>query len=166
MPDNAKQNTEEHGKVLIQWSFFDVPVYSRSTMWYVVMSLLFLGIFTYAIFSNNILFAFILLLFVLVMIISNRNRKQIEFKIMEDGVSIGSRFYPYKDIEKFWIIYRPLETKTLYLHFNRLITPRIPIPIDDQNPVEIRKYLLKYIEEDLNQDEEPFSDKLSKILKI
>ena len=42
----------------------------------------------------------------------------------------------------------------------------LSIPLEKQNPIKIRKILLKYIDEDLDKDEESFSEILGRRLKI
>ena len=96
----------------------------------------------------------------------NRNIKTLEVKIAEDGVLIGRKLYSYSDIEKFWIIYNPPEIKSLYFHVRHSLIPIILIPLEKQNPTELRKILLQYIQEDLEQKDEPPFDTFSRIFKL
>jgi len=40
------------------------------------------------------------------------------------------------------------------------------IPIQGENPVNIRSFLRQYLEEDLEAEAEPFSEALGRLLKI
>ncbi len=121
----------------------------------------------WALYTLNILFAVIIILFV--GIIYSQTKKppiEVEIKIFEDGIRIGNRFYKYKEINKFWLIYEPPTVKNLYLEFKNKLRPVLPIPLEKQNPIKIRQILLKYIDEDLEKDEEPFSEIIGRRLKI
>ena len=89
----------------------------------------------------------------------------INFQIKEDGIVLGNKFYPYKEIKNFWIIYET-PTKSLYFDFESNWRPRLSVPIINQDPLQIRKILLKYLAEDLEQKEEPLSETLSRFLKL
>ncbi|KKU49315.1 MAG: hypothetical protein UX68_C0001G0063, partial [Parcubacteria group bacterium GW2011_GWA2_46_9] len=71
-----------------------------------------------------------------------------------------------KDLKSFWIIYEPPEVKMLYFDFKNAWRPRLPIPLQDENPIEVRRLLLKYLEEDLSRESEPTSDALSRLLRL
>jgi hypothetical protein len=42
----------------------------------------------------------------------------------------------------------------------------MPIPLENQNPLDIRKLLTEYLEEDLDKEDEPISEGLSRWLKL
>jgi len=91
---------------------------------------------------------------------------EIDISIMEAGVQIGEKFYKYKDIGNFFIIYEPPTTSNLYIQMKTRLSPRLNIPLGDQNPIKIRDILINFISEDVDIDEEPFGDYMSKVLKI
>ena len=90
----------------------------------------------------------------------------VSFKITEDGIAINGKLYEYKVIKNFYIIYEPPEVKTLYFEPKSLLSPRIPIALEDQNPVEIRQILRQYLTEDIDREDEPVSDQTSRLLKL
>ena len=90
----------------------------------------------------------------------------VSFKITEDGIVINGKLYEYKVIKNFYIIYEPPEVKTLYFEPKSLLSPRIPIALEDQNPVEIRQILRQYLTEDIDREDEPVSDQTSRLLKL
>ena len=91
---------------------------------------------------------------------------QLMVSIFEDGIQAGENFYAYRDLKSFWIIYEPPEVKTLYFDFKSAWRPRLPVPLAEENPVEVRRFLLKYLEEDLSRESEPTSDALSRLLRL
>ena len=52
-----------------------------------------------------------------------------------------------EDLRSFWIFYNPPEEKEISFRSKKTFFPYIRIPLADQNPNEIRKYLLKFMSE-------------------
>jgi hypothetical protein len=91
----------------------------------------------------------------------------IDFVLEEEGIVIGSKFYDYDEIKNFSIVYKPKENiKNLYLTFNNNLKNRITIPLIDENPLIIRRYLLQYLDEDLDRNHEPVSESIARMLKL
>lgn len=163
---SQETNKNQYGKILASWVFPEHAEYQRGRAWYITMSLIFLALAIYALWTENYLFFFILILFVLIFYITARNKKNITFQIAQAGILIGSRFYEYSSIRDFWIVYRPPDVKMLYFHLKKIFFQDISVPLLDQNPVEIRRLLLKYIDEDTEKEDMPFFDDLSRMLKL
>lgn len=161
-------NLEDKGKLLVQWEFSEFSKYDSSRVWYIVMGLIFIGLILYSIFTQNYLFLIIITLFIIIYIIRHRlHPNTLNFIIFEDGVQIGDNsFYQWKEIKNFWIIYEPPEVKNLYFEFQTGLRPSIAITLEDQNPIEIRNLLKEYIQEDLDKENESFSDGLSRLMKL
>ena len=56
--------------------------------------------------------------------------------------------------------------KNLYLEFKNSLRPRLTIPLEDINPVNARKILKNYLDEDLEKDTEPTSEALGRKLRL
>ncbi len=162
-----EQNKNDHGEVLAKWNFTEFIKHERSKSWYfgAVISILFLLIYSFL--TVNFLFAVIIIIAAIsFFLIYRREPGQVTFAITEDGLGADDRFFPYDEIKDFYIIYQPPEVKTLFVELKALTKPRLAISLGDQNPVEIRKILLEYIDEDLEKDDEPLSEGLSRMLKL
>lgn len=180
---------QDHGKILASWKFSEFIKPERTKAWYFWALLIVGGLFIWAIITFNFLFALVILMIVFILLLHNKREPQeLEFKITEDGLVIArslnrnegrqsnpvvndkaivsQRFYSYKEIKSFYIIYEPPQVKTLYFQLKSSLRPRLSIPLETQNPLKIRKILLKYLEEDLEKDTEPLSDQLARILKL
>lgn len=158
---------EEHGKTLISWKFSEYKNHKRGFLWYVLAFIIIAGLLLYSVFSVNFLFGVIVILMVIIYFFYfTRQPRKIDLKITEDGIELDGKFYSYKELKKFWVIYDPPKVKNLYLDFKSISKPLISIPLEDQNPVEVRKALLDYLEEDIEKEEESASDGLSRILKL
>jgi len=157
---------DEHGKILMSWKFPEYIKHQRTLGWWIGAVILVTGLLFYSFWDSNFLFG-VFIITVLIIVVANnfREPRDLDFKILEDGLEIGTRFYPWEDIKNFWIIYQPPEVKTLYFGFRHL-RPSIPVELQDSNPLKIRDILLKFLEEDLEQEKEFAGDELSRWLKI
>ena len=96
-----------------------------------------------------------------------RTSELVDVVITTEGIQVDTAFYDYDMIKNFSVIYKPRDqVKALYLEFNNVIRPRLTIPLNEANPVQVRSQLLKFLMENLDRTDEPNTDYLSKKLKI
>ena len=171
-PLPQKEKSEETqdadlGEIFAAWEFLEHEQHERSKRWYIISALLIIAIFVYAYFDQNPLLAVIVILALITFIIGElRGPGYHTFAITEDGIIVGQRFFAYEDLRNFYIIYQPPDVKMLYLSPRHFFTPRIGIPLEDQDPVAIREILRTFIPEDLEKEDEPTSDYLGRIFKL
>lgn len=166
---SKKKRTKEHpeyGEIFFSWKFHEFDNHERSTRWYLWAAVVLGSLLLYSFVSNNFLFGMILLISSLTAILLYKNNKEVEFSIMEDGIMIDNKFYSYKVLRNFYIIYQPPTVKALYFEPKSVFSPRIPVRLLDQDPVKIREILKKYLDEDLDQENEPLSDQASRFFKL
>lgn len=156
----------EHGKVFFSWEFSEFPRHERSSNWYLIAGVVLGGLVLFAVLNSNMLFALVLIIASLAMILIYRNNKEIEFQITEDGIVVDNQFHDYKTISNFFIIYQPPEVKVLYFEPKSILSPRMPVSLEDQDPVKIREILRQYLEEDIEQEDEPVSDQATRLFKL
>lgn len=168
----------------IQYLSWQVPEYEkkeRDRVWYTLAAtfllvclffcffeisnwkIVFLGI------NSNFIFALILILSSIITIINDgQEPNMVDFKIGPEGINIGKRFYDYDELRHFSIIYKPnMDIKHLYLEFKNSFThPRLSIHLYEQDPITVRNYLLRYLDEDLERTVPPASEQLTKLLKL
>lgn len=121
----------------------------------------------YSIATSNFLFAIIIVLIVVVMILSAvREPKNIKFELGLTGVKVDTKNYNYNQFKNFAIVYQPPEVNSLYLEFKMPFRERLSVPMGEMNPNNVRTHLAKFIEEDLEREDETLSDILSRILKL
>lgn len=140
----------------------------RTKKWYIIASVIALGLIVYAIIDKNYFFALILIIAgALIVFFDNEPVKKISFAIKYDGVDVDGKFFPFESISNFYIIYRPEEgIKKIYFEFKNPIKHRLSIELYQQNPLELREYLLKYIKEDPEKNHEPLSEGLAKMFRL
>jgi len=158
---------QNFGKILASWRVPEFEKHQRSIIWYIGFGLLGTALLIYAFWTMNFLFALIIIIAAFVVYIQEKTEpRQVKFLISAKGIKIGKKFYPYKDINKFWILYNPPEVKKLYFTFNNMLSFRLMVPLKNQNPLKIRDILLQFLEEDLEKEEEPMSEVVGRWAKI
>ncbi len=167
MEDTPNKLRGPHGQVHFAWMVDEYPVYRRGWAWYLVASMIGAGMVLYALVTLNFLFALIVVIFGIVLTLSSaRTPVRLRFAISEDGLEMGHRFIPWKDLSRFSIVYDPPAVKSMYFGFKNAIVPELAVPLEQMNPNAVRKALLAYIDEDLTRDSEPVTDYLSRVLKF
>ena len=158
---------EEHGKILAQWSFPEYTRPERSKSWYFWFIIFVILLLLYSLITVNFLFAVIVIMAAIIVLIRGRTEpNQVDFAILEDGRMVEDKFFGYETIRYFYILYKPPELKNLYLEFKSVLKPRLIIPLENQNPLNIRDILNGHLEENLEKEEEPASEAFRKVLKL
>jgi hypothetical protein len=151
------------GSVLHKWNVMEYERHDRTTFWYIFMILCGLAMVAFGLFTGNFLFSLIIILFAIILFMqSHQEAIAVPFQITDLGVCIADRFYSYSELGEFFIIYQPPTIKTLYIETNSITSPRLRIPLVDQNPVEIRHQLQEFLQENIDKEEEPLSDRLAR----
>ncbi len=166
MPEALSEQTTI-GDIKHRWTIQEYDSHDRGTLWHILMITLGIIFVVYALWTGNFLFALIVVLFSIVIFLqSNQEALQVNFAITDLGIVIGRRFYAYSEFESFYVIYQPPEVKTLFLETRSTFRPSIRIPLLDEDPVQVRKDLSIFLEEDLEKEDEPLSDRAARRWKI
>lgn len=161
----TKPSDRYQQKTLIGWQAPEFEVYEKDNKWYAYLSLLLLAIIGYAIYSNSLIMAIVFILIGVILYIQlHKEPMIIDFAITTDGVIAGKEIFEYENIQSFWIFYNPPHEKYVSFHTRGRLVPFIHIAIDDQNPVELRSILIKYIPE--IKQEPGLVDVLERFLRI
>jgi hypothetical protein len=158
---------EPRGDILMEWDFPEFAQHDRSRGWYLAFAIIVLALITFSIFTLNYTFAALLVLFSLVMLVRLRREPPlVHFAIRDEGVEVGKDYYAWREIKDFWIIYRPPIIKKVYFNFKASLRPALDISLEGQNPVKIRQYLSERLPENIEREEEPSGDQITRYLKI
>jgi hypothetical protein len=168
MPDKKENQTKiDHGKTLLSWKFPEFLNYQRGKTWYVIATVVGAGLVIWSLATLNYLFAIVVVMVGVIVVAQGRRQPHdVVVQISEDGITVAQSFYRYKDIKSFWIVYDPPLIKKLFIDFKSAVRPTLTIQLENENPVNVRRILTKYIDEDIEKDEEPASDSISRLLKI
>ncbi len=151
----------------LSWTFPEYTVPARKKGWYFTATLIFLVIFAYAILTANFLFGLIaVIIAIIIFLFQQKKPLAVQFSLHPKGVSLNNKDYSFKEFKKFWLLYEPPAVKNLYLDFKSALKPTLVIPLQNQNPVNIRQFLKQHLEEDLEKENEPLTETLARVLKI
>lgn len=167
MPQNILNSDVSIGNVQYEWSVKEYERHERGRNWYILMAVFGVIMVVYGVLSGNYLFALITVLFGIILFMQDMvEPMDVYFALTNTGVVVGKKFYRYSELNNFWIIYNPPFTKNLYFSQSSWLRHRIQVPLYDFDPRPVREYLMQFLEEDLEQEEEPLSDRVSRLMKI
>ncbi|MDO8509580.1 MAG: hypothetical protein Q7S24_00370 [bacterium] len=167
MSQDITKNEVNIGEVIYQWTVNEYERHERDRRWYIVMGFICVTLVVYALIAANYLFAMIIVLFAIITFMHDMvEPMEIPFLITNTGIVLGKKYYRYSELENFWMIYDPPAIKNLYFTLNSVVKHRLQVPLEDNDPRPIRDYLNEFLEEDLEQEEEPLSDRYSRVFKL
>jgi uncharacterized membrane protein len=169
MPKRINREADNFGNIMYEWSFDEYEKYTRGRKWYIIAGIVGLLLLAYALISGINSFALIVVLFGIVLYLHEiQEPLKIDFSITDTGIVVGNRYYKYSELSAFWIVYYPEEgrPKNLYFSIDNSIRHRFHVPLLNYDPRPIRDFLRQFLTEDLEQEEEPLSEKMARLLKI
>jgi hypothetical protein len=72
---------------------------------------------------------------------------KIQVTVSDAGVTIGGRTYYFNDLASFWVEYNPGGLRELSFENKKWYMPYLKVPIQDQDPLEVRARLIKFLPE-------------------
>lgn len=155
------------GQDAFVWETKLYPSYPRSRSWYFWLTAGSILLVSYALYTSNFLFAFIILLCAIITVVAgNEESPAVLAQIGELGVVWDGKLYLYRELKAFTVIYQPPYTSVLYIETSGTTQQRIRIPLEDQDPVEVRSHLQAYLKENTDLQTEQTSDILGRLLRI
>ncbi len=152
-------------KNYLEWSAPEFVQYSKNKSWFIIVGLITAGLFLWALLIKNLLFALLIgLSFFSLVTFALKKPRKIRLAITSKGIKIDKTLYSFDNLKSFWIFYEPPEVKELSLRSKKTIMPYIKISLAEQNPAEVRKFLIKYLPE--RKHKESLIDNLARQLKF
>ena len=142
-----KEETPKAKTESIEWR---VPAQAMSKKGYLLgfSALLLIGAFGLIFFKIDMLLAALLILAVIVTILNSiKKPEELKVSINPLGVAIDETERQYKEFKSFWIEYSVTGVKELSLESKKWYLPYLKISLDNQNPIEIRNLLIKFLPE-------------------
>ena len=147
----------------IEWSAPEYDHHRKNADWFWGLGIVTVAVFIASLLLKNFLFGlFALLAGFSLALYSARKPEMAEFVIDHRGIKINKTLYDFENLKHFWVHYEPQYKKELILESNKTFMHHITIPLANENPVEIREYLLQYLPEE--KIEESLIDILGKLL--
>ncbi|MEK7643892.1 MAG: hypothetical protein AAB390_01160 [Patescibacteria group bacterium] len=166
MPKLLTENSAT-GAIIHEWEVTEYEQHNRQFRWYLIMTVIGVSLVGYGIFTGNFLFALIIILFAIIIFLqSHQDPHILPFKIAELGIILNNRFYAYSEFTDFYIIYEPPAVKMLFLETDSSFRPRLRVPLPNIDPNEVRFTLRQYLSENVDKEEEPFSEKVAREWKL
>src|SRR3989344_2425307 len=116
----------------------------------VIFSALFVygGAASFIFFQGNIIAGIFFALAATFLIINSKRQPPVaEFTVGPLSVRNDFKEYKFSEIKSFWIDYNPGGIKELSLRIKKWYLPYVIMPLADQDPVQIRAILLKFVPE-------------------
>jgi len=151
---------------IFSWQAPEYIQHEKSKRWYLIAAIV-AGVFMLgSIVTGNWSMGLAILVFAGVYEYTQRMHppKIVDVHISELGVHVGHLFYPYSNIQAFWIMYKP-GLKTLNLRVHRQFYSDTIIQLMDEDPAQIRNYLVGQIPE-WEGKEERLQDLILRLLKL
>lgn len=151
-----------------EWEIEEYTRHERTKQWYAIAISVALFLMLFSFLTGNFLFAVIIVITALVVILHDGSAPaRVRVLLTSEGVSVGRKFYDYDEINDFTVIYKPQHgVKNIYFEFKSVLRHRLSVPLLMQDPLQIREFLLQYLEEDLDRTDQPLSEALAKIFKL
>lgn len=165
MEQGIIQNNEEN---TLSWEIPEYVKHERGRRWYVLAVSAAALFVLFALLTHNFLFAVIIIICSAVIYLNEiREPEMIRFSLFNQGITVGKKTYLFSEFKDFSILYKPHEDlRSLYFEFKNGMKPRLSISLEEQNPLLIRKYLLRYLPEDLDRVNMPWSEGLARLFKL
>ncbi|HMP67257.1 MAG TPA: hypothetical protein PKA60_00710 [Candidatus Paceibacterota bacterium] len=146
-------------KKSIAWEALNHIKTERSGDWFWIVGVIAVGIAILAIFFDNFLFAFLVILATFTaFLLAHSAPRMIKYEINYRGIRIGESLYTFSGLESFWIIDEDgYERDRILFKSKKLFMPIITVPLGEHSDMEeIRNFLLEYLKED--EMHEPLSE--------
>jgi hypothetical protein len=166
MPKDISRENVPLGTISYQWVINEYNQYRHSGLWYIAMIVLAILLLIYALYTGNNSFVIIIVLFGVIIYLHEQQRPlELNVALTDAGVLVGKKMYRYSEFDSFWVIYEPNAVKSLYFIVNGVVKNRLAVPLGEMDPRPIRRFLSQFIVENTTE-EEPLSDKLTRLFKI
>lgn len=135
-------------KAPITWQAPEYYHRDKSADWYWAVGIIALSAAGTAIILDNVIFGLVIIIATFsLMMYASRRPATIDIEINERGVKTGKMYYPYSNLESFWVEENHSYPKIL-LKSKNVIVPHIVIHIEDEDPNEIRDFLREHLTEE------------------
>lgn len=133
---------------IFEWQALEFEKTEKNKSWFVIPGIIAIVLGIVALLIDNILFLILVLLgFLNFYIYAKKEPRTIKFKIYEKGIEIDEKIHDFDSLRSFWIFYNPPTEKEISFRSRKTFFPYIKIQLGEQNPNEIRKYLLRFLPE-------------------
>lgn len=135
-------------KAPIEWQAPEYYHREKSADWYWAVGIISLSAAATAIILDNVLFGVMIIIGAFTLsLYASRRPALVNIEINETGIKIGKIFYPYGNLESFWVEETHAYPKIL-LKSKKVLVSHIVISTEEKDPDEIREFLRKHLTEE------------------
>jgi hypothetical protein len=142
------------GATLMEWEADEYEQEQHDENWYlaggIIAAILVAGSIVFRNYLSAVTF---LLLAIVIYLYANRKPEKVAIQLKEFGVRVNDQFFPYQNMNRFWIIYKPGDVQALNFQTDSILNPVITLLIKNQDPNKLRELLQDKLPEDLKQEE-------------
>jgi len=150
---------------IIAWKAPDYYTFEKSPYWSLGIGALAIVLCAILIFTQNYFPIIIIVLAVIVTFqIAHERPPTQEFALDEGGILSRNSYLPYLEIKSFWVA-KHGNKSVLYLEPVNRAKSAITIPLGNQNPNEVKDFLLRFVPEKFEYGE-LLSEKLIRIFRL
>jgi hypothetical protein len=143
----------------ISWKALEYKKKIKTVDWYWAVIIIALSAIVISIILHNTLFAILIFISIFsLLIFSFKDPEMFEISIDERGIVVNKDMYPFSSLESFWVDITDEKEPKILLKSKKVIMPFIIIPIEEYHHLDIREFLLRYLEE--KEINEPISHKI------
>ena len=147
----------------LEWEAQEHVHMEKTSDWYWAVGIITVAAVVTSIIFNNILFGLVLLLGSITLTMhAMKEPPYREYRLTERGLHIDEVYYPFQNLESFWIEEDFYPTRIL-IKSKKVFMPLIVVPLhDDMDPDLVRGYLLPHIK--VEEHHEPLLHKVLEYL--
>lgn len=137
------------------WQAPEFRHYEKTYGWYVSAVALTILLSGFFVIQNDLFAAVTMVIMGIIVILFSRRKPEImNIELNSKGVRFGNLLFPYKQLQYFWIVNNERH-KTVNFHTNTYLNNTIILELEDQDPDQIREFLLQYLPEHTATQETP-----------
>lgn len=156
-----------YGTTVVTWRAPEYLEHERDEKWLMGASVAALVLIGWGIWQEVYTFVVVILLLGGLYFLTHRHTpKDIDISLTTGGILVDGLFYPYVNIESFWVLYFPDKNlKTLNLMLKSGLNKELSFQLGEQDPAEVKSFLGQHVFE-LEDRTEGMVEKIIRVLKL
>ena len=143
----------------ISWTALEYKRKEKTADWYWAVIIIALSMAITSFFLHNVLFGILIIISVITLLLfSVTEPKILQIHMDQKGITVEKERYPFASIEAFWVDNSEEHNQKILLKSKKVIMPLIVVPLEEHNHLDIRDFLLEYLEE--REMHEPIPQKI------
>ena len=131
----------------ISWQAPEFKHYEKNFGWYVTLVAILILVIAFFILQKDIFAAISIgIIGVFIIFFSRHKPSIVNVELNHKNVHFGNIFFPYKQLKYFWVVHNE-NHKTVNFHTTTYLNNVVILELEDQDPDEVRDFLLNYLPE-------------------